>query len=89
MLEAAAAGTPCMAFPLAANQRAQVERLAEQGGVRLVDPPDQSEIAAAAVELAGSVEARRELSLNGQRTVDGYGALRVAFHVARLAQGSR
>jgi UDP-2,4-diacetamido-2,4,6-trideoxy-beta-L-altropyranose hydrolase len=84
MLEAAAGGTPCISFALVDNQRAQVRQLAERDGVLLVDPPDPREIAAAATELARSIDARRELSLNGQRAVDGYGALRVAFHVARL-----
>ena len=89
MLEAAAAGTPCVALPLVANQREQALRLADHGGARVVDPPDPGEITAAAVELAESAHARRELSLNGQRAVDGYGALRVAFYIARLAENRR
>jgi spore coat polysaccharide biosynthesis predicted glycosyltransferase SpsG len=86
MLEAAAAGTPCIALPLAENQRRQGVRLAELGAVRLIDPPDVSGVTAAALELMHDVAERRSLSREGQRSVDGYGALRVAFEIARLAR---
>jgi UDP-2,4-diacetamido-2,4,6-trideoxy-beta-L-altropyranose hydrolase len=89
MLEAAACGTPCIALPLVDNQRDQARRLAELGAVRLVDPPEAREVVAAAQELVADVEARRELSRNARSAVDGYGALRVAFHVARLVEESR
>ncbi len=86
MLEAAATGTPCIALPLAENQRPQAVRLAELGAVRVVDPPRGEDVTAALFELAQDVEARRALSRNGQRAVDGYGALRVAFEIARLTR---
>jgi UDP-2,4-diacetamido-2,4,6-trideoxy-beta-L-altropyranose hydrolase len=86
MLEAAAAGTPCIALPLVDNQRRQAERLAEAGAVRLVDPPDPEAVAVAARALADDPEARRRLSRVGQQTVDGYGALRVAFAIDELAR---
>jgi spore coat polysaccharide biosynthesis predicted glycosyltransferase SpsG len=89
MLEAAAAGTPCIAVALVSNQRGQAERLAELHAVELVDPPDPSAVAAAVTELARSVEARRTLSSNAQRAIDGHGAMRVASRIARLAEGSR
>jgi spore coat polysaccharide biosynthesis predicted glycosyltransferase SpsG len=85
MLEAAAAGTPCLALPLVENQRRQAARLAELGAVRLVDPSTPENAVVAAAELAGDGKARRALSTAGQNTVDGYGALRVAFAIARLA----
>jgi UDP-2,4-diacetamido-2,4,6-trideoxy-beta-L-altropyranose hydrolase len=83
MLEAAATGTPCIAIPLVENQRRQAVRLAELGAVRLVDV---DHAAAAAVELAQDVEARRSLSRAGQRAVDGYGALRIASAIAELVR---
>jgi spore coat polysaccharide biosynthesis predicted glycosyltransferase SpsG len=88
MLEAAAAGTPCVALPLVPNQRRQAAALADLDAVRLVDPPRAEAAAAACLELAGDADARRRLSLNGRRAVDGYGALRVAFAIARLASAS-
>jgi UDP-2,4-diacetamido-2,4,6-trideoxy-beta-L-altropyranose hydrolase len=88
MLEAAATGTPCIALPLAENQRGQAARLADLGAVRLVDPPRPEDVTAASVELAQDAEARHALSRNGQRAVDGYGALRVAFQIERLATPS-
>jgi spore coat polysaccharide biosynthesis predicted glycosyltransferase SpsG len=85
-LEAVAAGTPCIALPLVDNQLAQAERLASAGAVRLVDPPEPADVAAACLNLARDRGARHELSRNGQSAVDGYGALRVAFAITRLAE---
>ena len=87
MLEAAATGTPCIALPLVDNQRPQVEQLGDLGAVRVVDPPGAAETAAAALRLVDDPEARQTLSRCGQQTVDGYGALRVAFEIAQLAAG--
>jgi UDP-2,4-diacetamido-2,4,6-trideoxy-beta-L-altropyranose hydrolase len=86
MLEAAACGTPCLALPLVDNQREQAGRLVELGAVRLVDPPTTPAIVDAANELVDDVEARRALSRKAQLAVDGYGALRVAFHLSRLLE---
>ena len=86
MLEAAAAGTPCIALPLAENQRRQVACLARLGAVRVVDPPSADRSAAAAVELARDKVQRRDLSWRSQQAIDGYGALRLAFQVERLAR---
>ena len=86
MLEAAACGTPCVALAVVENQRQQVLRLAALNAVRPVYPPDVTGAVAAARALAGDVVARGELSRNGQRVVDGYGALRVAFHVGGLLE---
>ena len=88
MLEAAAAGTPCVALPLADNQRRQVASLARLGAVHVVDPPRAEHAAAAAVSLAHDADQRRELSRKSQQAIDGYGALRVAFCVGRLAHGA-
>jgi spore coat polysaccharide biosynthesis predicted glycosyltransferase SpsG len=87
MLEAVAAGTPCIALPLVENQRKQAHRLAELGAVRLVDDFSLREVAAAVSELASDSSARAALSRRGQHAVDGFGALRVAFHIASLGQG--
>jgi spore coat polysaccharide biosynthesis predicted glycosyltransferase SpsG len=86
MLEAAACGTPCVALPLAHNQREQAVRLANLGAVRLVDPPEPVTVVAAVGELAADTEAQLSLSRTSQRAVDGYGAVRVAFHIARLTE---
>lgn len=88
LLEAAASGTPCVGLPLVENQRRQAGQLAGLGGITLVEPPTPGAAAAACVELAGDVEARRGLSRAAQRAVDGYGALRVAFEIDRLVAGS-
>jgi UDP-2,4-diacetamido-2,4,6-trideoxy-beta-L-altropyranose hydrolase len=85
MLEAAAAGTPCIALPLAENQHRQIARLARVGAVCMVKQPGSEEAAAAAVGLARDDSWRRDLSRRSQQAIDGYGALRVAFHVERLA----
>jgi UDP-2,4-diacetamido-2,4,6-trideoxy-beta-L-altropyranose hydrolase len=85
MLEAAAAGTPCVALLLVENQRRQAARLAGLGAVRLVDPPDVTAVAATVRELVRDADARPALSRESQRAVDGYGALRVAFQIGRLA----
>jgi UDP-2,4-diacetamido-2,4,6-trideoxy-beta-L-altropyranose hydrolase len=88
MLEAAACGTPCIALSLVDNQQAQARRLAEIGAVWLVDPPTKPAVVAAARELVSDVDARSALSREGQLAVDGYGALRVAFHLSRLVEES-
>jgi UDP-2,4-diacetamido-2,4,6-trideoxy-beta-L-altropyranose hydrolase len=87
MLEAVASGAPSVALPLVENQRRQAVRLAEAGAVRLVDPPTVRSAAAAAGELARDAKARRSLSRAAQNAVDGYGAMRVAFAIGRLAGG--
>jgi spore coat polysaccharide biosynthesis predicted glycosyltransferase SpsG len=84
MLEALAAGTPCVALPLADNQRRQATRLGELGAITLVDAIDAA--VEATVELAQDADERRRLSRLGQDTVDGFGALRVGFAIDRLAR---
>ena len=82
MLEAAAAGTPTIAIPVAVNQRRQAARLAALGGVVLAEPDalvDEVET------LARDVERRRALSRTAQEVVDGQGARRVAALVEELA----
>jgi UDP-2,4-diacetamido-2,4,6-trideoxy-beta-L-altropyranose hydrolase len=89
MLEAAAAGTPCIALPVVENQRPQVSRLAMLGAVRAIDPPEPKDAVAAIVELADDTDARRGLSRRSQTAVDGYGALRVAFRIDALMSSER
>jgi spore coat polysaccharide biosynthesis predicted glycosyltransferase SpsG len=86
MLEAAATGAPCVALPIVENQRPQVERLARAEAVLMVDARGDHR-AAAIDQLARNGGARRALSTNAQQVVDGYGAHRVAFQVARLLEG--
>lgn len=82
MLEAAAMGVPLVAVPLVENQRSQAERLAARGGAMLVSP---DEAAARVAELARDADLRAQLAARAQETVDGYGALRVAYRVAEVA----
>jgi spore coat polysaccharide biosynthesis predicted glycosyltransferase SpsG len=86
LLEAAAAGTPSIGVVLTENQRPQATGLAALEAVRLVDSPVPDAVTAACVALAEDVEARRGLSRNAQRAVDGFGALRIAFAVAQLTR---
>jgi spore coat polysaccharide biosynthesis predicted glycosyltransferase SpsG len=82
MLEAAACGTPCVSLVLAENQREQALRLAASGAVVLVEPPSADRVLAVIDDLDPS--ARQELSRRAQDTVDGYGALRIAYQVEAL-----
>jgi spore coat polysaccharide biosynthesis predicted glycosyltransferase SpsG len=82
MLETAACGTPCIALVLAENQRGQVLRLASSGAAVTVDPADLEGTLAAIRTL--DRDARRQLSRRAQQAVDGYGALRIAFHIEAL-----
>jgi spore coat polysaccharide biosynthesis predicted glycosyltransferase SpsG len=76
-LESAATGAATIALPLAPNQRANADPLAAAG-------------AAVVVELGADVPAallsadRAALACAGQAAVDGFGALRIAFRLARL-----
>jgi spore coat polysaccharide biosynthesis predicted glycosyltransferase SpsG len=86
MLETAACGTPCVSLVLAENQRPQAHRLASHGGAWLGDPPEVAAVTAAVNSLVADNVRRRELGRRAQRAVDGYGALRVAFHVDALVR---
>lgn len=88
MLEAAATGAPCVALPLVENQRPQVATLSGAGAVHVVDPPSADEATRAARELVDDLGARRRLGAAGQAVVDGYGALRIAFEIERLGEGT-
>lgn len=82
-LEAAATGAPCVALPLVENQRGNARAL-EAAGAALV--PANDELGKAVAGLAGSAEARARLTRRAQAAVDGYGALRIAFRIERLAR---
>jgi spore coat polysaccharide biosynthesis predicted glycosyltransferase SpsG len=84
MLEALASGAPCIALPVVANQRAQLESLAETGGVRVVEPDAPEALREAIARLADDPGARRALSVRGMEAIDGHGALRVARELLRL-----
>jgi UDP-2,4-diacetamido-2,4,6-trideoxy-beta-L-altropyranose hydrolase len=84
LLEAAATGTPAIAVVLAENQRTQAEAVASAGAAELVEPGQG--VSEAARELAANAERRAGLGRRGQELIDGYGALRVGFHVGRLIE---
>jgi spore coat polysaccharide biosynthesis predicted glycosyltransferase SpsG len=82
LLEALAAGAPCVAVSMVENQRRQTERLASEGAIVLAEPEG---VGPAVAALAADAERRCDLARKGQELVDGFGALRIAFHVERLA----
>ncbi len=84
MLETAACGTPSLVLILAENQREQARRLASSGAVVLVERADAETVVAAIDGLDAA--ARDELGRCAQRVVDGYGALRIAFHIDLLSR---
>jgi UDP-2,4-diacetamido-2,4,6-trideoxy-beta-L-altropyranose hydrolase len=86
LLEAAAAGTPAIALALVDNQRSQAAALASAGGAILAESIESGSLALA--ELAGNFEQRAELARRGHDLVDGFGALRVGFHVSQLTGSS-
>ena len=75
MLEALCAGTPCVAFAHADNQRGQLEMLAQAGAVAATQP---ERLAGLVAELAAAGDRRAALSEHGRATIDGFGALRLA-----------
>jgi UDP-2,4-diacetamido-2,4,6-trideoxy-beta-L-altropyranose hydrolase len=85
MLEAVAVGTPCVALVVADNQRGQAQALAEREAVWVIDPPDPGAAGTAVGRLAADLELRSGMSQAGQGAIDGFGALRVAFGIARQA----
>ena len=89
MLEAVATGAPSVALPLVDNQNRQARALASVGAVRLAEPPTLGAAVSAARDLAADQVARRRLVERAQKAVDGFGALRVAYHVAALAERGR
>ena len=75
-LEAAATGAATVAVPLAPNQWPNARAL-EQAGAAVIAEPDE------VVAAVGGLD-REALAAAGQRAVDGYGALRIAWRLARL-----
>ena len=82
MLEAAACGTPCLTLVLVENQLEQALRLVSSGAAALVEPADLDGTLRAIREMDD--DARQEQSRRAQQVIDGYGALRIAFHVRAL-----
>jgi spore coat polysaccharide biosynthesis predicted glycosyltransferase SpsG len=84
-LEAAAVGLPAVLCALVDNQRANAAALRDAGAAVVVDGLgpglDRALRALDAAVLA-------ELSARAQAAVDGYGALRIAYAVERLARGA-
>jgi spore coat polysaccharide biosynthesis predicted glycosyltransferase SpsG len=83
-LEAAAVGTPSVVAPVVENQRANAAALRAAGAAVVVEELNR-ELEHTLVALAGDAGARADLSERAQAAVDGYGALRIAFAVERLA----
>jgi spore coat polysaccharide biosynthesis predicted glycosyltransferase SpsG len=81
-LEAAATGAATVALPLVDNQRGNADALAAAGAAVVVVGPETLGEALASLDLAR----RQTLARAAQGAVDGYGALRIAFRVAALAQ---
>jgi spore coat polysaccharide biosynthesis predicted glycosyltransferase SpsG len=79
-LEAVATGAATIAIPMVENQRRNAQALHRAGAAKVVEPGE-------AISLEGLD--RQALATNGQRAVDGYGALRIAYRIAELAQPSR
>jgi spore coat polysaccharide biosynthesis predicted glycosyltransferase SpsG len=75
-LESAATGAATVAVALVDNQRRNARALAEAGAARIVDP-------GAEVQALEALD-RAALAERGQRAVDGYGALRIAYRLAAL-----
>jgi hypothetical protein len=75
-LEAAATGAATVAIPLAPNQWPNARAL-QDAGAAVVVPPDD------VVAAVGALD-RHALAAAGQRAVDGYGALRIAWRLASL-----
>jgi UDP-2,4-diacetamido-2,4,6-trideoxy-beta-L-altropyranose hydrolase len=84
LFEALAAGAPCVGVSLVENQRRQTERLASEGAILLAEPEG---VGPAVAALAADAEHRGDLARKGRELVDGFGALRIAFHVDRLGAG--
>jgi len=82
LLEAVACGTPTAAVEVAENQGRQIRQLEAAGAVEAVENTAGAEGVLSA--LAGDRRRRAELAIRGQEAVDGYGALRVAYRIARL-----
>lgn len=78
-LEAAATGAATVALPLVDNQQNNADALAEANAA-LITTPEGLPAALASLDL----ERRIALARDAQAAVDGYGALRIAYRVARL-----
>jgi spore coat polysaccharide biosynthesis predicted glycosyltransferase SpsG len=81
LLETLAVGTPSVVVAPVGNQVRQATQLAEAGAVELVNALDEDEIEERVRRLAADPARRRQMTAEGQRLLDGYGALRVAYLV--------
>jgi UDP-2,4-diacetamido-2,4,6-trideoxy-beta-L-altropyranose hydrolase len=84
LLESLFLGRPTIAIALADNQRRAIATAHREGACVATDVGAAAE---ACVALLGDLEARRRLSDNAQRLVDGRGAARIAGVVQSLVQG--
>lgn len=84
LLEACAVGTPCISAVLADNQQGNADALERRGATVVVDPNDPARLTETVALIEADAETRRIMSRAGQEAIDGYGALRVGFQVARL-----
>jgi hypothetical protein len=82
MLEALAAGIPCVAFVTAENQAESATALEVAGAVAVGDSPES--VVDLAARIADDLELRDRQARIGRELVDGRGALRVASAVLDL-----
>ncbi len=79
-LESVATGAATIAIPMVENQRKNAQALSDANAAHIAEPGD---------ELPIDELDREALAINGQRAVDGYGALRIAYRIAELAAQPR
>ena len=88
LYELAAAGCPTVAFGVAANQMGQLESLASSGLLLSSGSAEKDEvillIKQAVVRLMSDVSTRSNMVMQGQKLVDGKGAMRVARKIAKI-----
>ena len=88
LYELAAAGCPTVAFGVAANQLGQLESLASSGLLLSSGSAEKDEvillIKQAVVRLMSDVSTRSNMVMQGQKLVDGKGAMRVACKIAKI-----
>ena len=88
LYEALAAGTPTVTVPVAENQRPGAQAAMRSGATEVVEPDDKATLRERLSALADDPAARGDRVQRGRALVDGNGALRVAFRLSRLIEGS-
>jgi UDP-2,4-diacetamido-2,4,6-trideoxy-beta-L-altropyranose hydrolase len=88
LYELAATGTPTVAFEVDANQSHNLDALAAEGVLLLVEGPREAgfpaRVSRAVMALIGCSDERKRMSAAGRRVVDGQGATRLAKTIIDL-----